>query len=214
MISGLHTLVDPVAEDFSVVVLLNDFISHVLETFQKSQGEHNHGNKKFLCHTLDFLTYLQYYYSRNAGNNCLISDILSQLRQLLVLVSESLYVSTVSCICLDATENTITVPKKTRNQLRELSSRMNNVTHTIVTLQNSTRAFLKFTKTRFLNMSEEDHLGDMTKRSKEIIDQLEGCQVLLAAACFVVKERVQSERMFYNTSSLAVGAVCVGMNVL
>ncbi|XP_071147827.1 uncharacterized protein [Mytilus edulis] len=209
--NGLQTLVDPVAEDVKVVTLLNDFISHLLETAQQRSPDGIHGNQKFLCHTLDFLTYLQYYYSRNAGNSCLISDILSQLRQLLVIVSETVYVSASSCVCVDAVENVITVPTKTKCQLSELTSRVDRVTNVVVTLQNSTQTFLKeSTKTKYLSISEEDHLVAMTTRSKQVIDLLEGCEILLSAVSTGVKEKATSERRFFNTSSITIGAICAG----
>ncbi|CAG2252668.1 unnamed protein product [Mytilus edulis] len=192
--NGLQTLVDPVAEDVKVVTLLNDFISHLLETAQQRSPDGIHGNQKFLCHTLDFLTYLQYYYSRNAGNSCLISDILSQLRQLLVIVSETVYVSASSCVCVDAVENVITVPTKTKCQLRELTSRVDRSPP----------------KTKYLSISEEDHLVAMTTRSKQVIDLLEGCEILLSAVSTGVKEKATSERRFFNTSSITIGAICAG----
>ena len=150
-------MVDPVADDVKVVILLNDFISHLLEDVQKRSEHGIHGNQKFLCHTLDFLTYLQHYYSRNAGNNCLISDILSQLRQLLVIVSETVYISASTCICEDATENVVTVSTRTKSQLRELLGRTNNVTEVVVTLQNTAHEFLKkSSKTKMLTLLDED----------------------------------------------------------
>lgn len=212
--SGLHTLVDPVAEDVKVVILLNDFISHLLEDVQKRSEHGIHGNQKFLCHTLDFLTYLQHYYSRNAGNNCLISDILSQLRQLLVIVSETVYISASTCICEDATENVVTVSTRTKSQLRELLGRTNNVTEVVVTLQNTAHEFLKkSSKTKMLTLLDEDSMVTMTTKSKQVIDLLEGCEILLSSVSTAVKEKATYEKRFFNASSLALGAVCAGISL-
>jgi hypothetical protein len=81
----------------------------------------------------------------------------------------------------------------------------NNVTEVVVTLQNTAHEFLKkSSKTKMLTLLDEDSMVTMTTKSKQVIDLLEGCEILLSSVSTAVKEKATYEKRFFNTSSLAL----------
>jgi hypothetical protein len=64
-----------------------------------------------------------------------------------------------------------------------------------------------------LTLLDEDSMVTMTIKSKQVIDLLEGCEILLSSVSTAVKEKATYEKRFFNASSLALGAVCAGMSL-
>lgn len=116
---GLHFLIDPVAEDVKVVCHLLTYLENVKD---KSDL---HNNDEFLVATLNFLQGMEQYYGATRAHS--VSNWMLFLRQLLAIISDTVFIKLSCTVCEVAVETAVTVPCRIRTNLNNLGLRLNNI---------------------------------------------------------------------------------------
>ncbi|XP_048754587.1 uncharacterized protein LOC125665775 [Ostrea edulis] len=203
--NGLHFLVDPVAEDVKVVC-------HLLNYLQNVKDSH-HNNDEFLVATYNFLQCMEQYYGETRAHT--VSNWMLFLRQLLTIISETLYIKLSCRVCEVAVETSVTVPCRIRTNLNNAVLRLNNICGIVGLLQREASEICDNQRRGSENGQQHVALWDedmvaLIMQSRQVQDLLQGCEVLMSPVVETIEGKIQKDQRFFNTMSLSIGAVCLG----
>ena len=141
------------------------------------------------------------------------------LRQILVLISETVYVRTSCNICHVAVNTVVTLPQRVQGQLNELMRRLFSASDIAKILQRAACSICEeqqggssngMAAYRQNGFSLDEEVVAMVMKAKQLQNLLEGCEVLLSSVVQVVEERAARDTRFYNSLSFSIGAICAG----
>ncbi|KAK3097453.1 hypothetical protein FSP39_009757 [Pinctada imbricata] len=141
------------------------------------------------------------------------------LRQILVLLTETIYIEGSRDICRMAAEDAVVLPTRIHGQLCELGSRILSAREIAMILQRAASSVCdKHVKGsangmvahRQTGFSMDEEVVSIVTKTKQLQDLLEGCEVLLSSVVNVVEEKAARDTRFFNTMSISIGAICAG----
>lgn len=201
LITGLHSLVEPSCEEELVVNILSGCLN------QHSNNGNPISENNFQDCTHKFLQCVKALCSQSKGTYHTTAIWVPCLRSLLVVVSETLFVSCSSQICKKAVEDVVVVPCTVKLQLTELLVRLIDIQKRVLYLQNEMCQVLDFTSSQDFN---HDSSMTVVRQSQYVLDMLEGCQSMLAVVVDVVEKKASFDVRFFNTASVTAGLFSAG----
>lgn len=205
--NGLHFLIDPVAEDVKVVCHLLTYLENVKD---KSDL---HNNDEFLVATLNFLQDLEQYYGATRAHS--VSNWMLFLRQLLAIISDTVFIKLTCTVCEVAVETAVTVPCRIRTNLNNLGLRLNNICSVVRLLQREASEICDSQRRGSENghnpvaLWDEDMVA-LIMQSRQVQDLIQGCEVLMSSVVQVIETKADKDKRFFNSMSFSIGVVCLG----